>query len=239
MKYAAITDIFHLDLIGDKSYLLALAHLCRHEKYVDFYKNRPKDSYLILDNSLIELGSAVSLDFIYKTADTVSANEIVLPDSFLNTEETISLVEKSLPYIDKRYKVQAVSQGDTFEDWQRCWDHFSAISEIDCISIPKNTYLLGGRNKCMDYALANNKNNKEIHLLGLWRSNDEILSYTEEQKLRIRGIDTVFSFHCTIDSLKLSEVVDRPSSKIDLEKNNKIEIDLYRFNENIFRGTVA
>lgn len=241
MKIAFINPIHYLEL-QNSDYHLALTHLVlKYPKYAQFYKEcREKGDFVILDNSLIELGEAVEIDKVLEAAEIINPNEIVLPDVFLNKNETINTVIKTLfELVSKKgtiskYKLQVVCHGKNDKEWKECWDTFSVYPEIDCIAIPKvtTTIFKGGRPEAVRYALENNPNNKDIHLLGIWEDVSELKEYTEEEREKIRGVDSSIFFHCTVEGQSFEKgETKKPDYKIDLE--NKYNFDFKLLEENI------
>lgn len=191
IKLASITPIkdFHLSLEGDGPIML-LTHLVhRFPEYAA--QARAYKGYKILDNSLIELGTALNLSTVLEAAAIVEADEIILPDVFRNKEETIKTVEKALEemrdYHAERavhYKLMAVAQGSTVEEFAECFRIFSNNPEIDVIGVPK---AIKNRAGLKDLYMSSNK---EIHFLGCPESLMELEEMGPVLRERIRSIDT-------------------------------------------------
>ena len=83
MKIAFIPSIHTLET-DNTAYHLALTHLVlKYSEYAEFYKKkREQGDFVILDNSLIELGKAASLHKVLEAAKIINPSEIVLPDVF-------------------------------------------------------------------------------------------------------------------------------------------------------------
>jgi len=234
LKIAFIPTIHTLES-DDTDYHMALTHLVlKYPEYEDYYSD--VDGYVILDNSLIELGGSVDIKTVMEAADKICPHEVVLPDVFLNCDKTLEATEDALRQIDfPSLHLQAVAHGKDINDWKRCWDKLNKIEELDCIAIPKVvTTIFGHRKDAITYALDNNPSNKEIHLLGLWDTILELKSYTPEQKKKIRGIDTSFVMHSVADGMSYERgEFDKPNYKIDLEHeylyNNKLLEDNKKF----------
>jgi len=171
-----------------------LAHLIeKYPEYKEFAKN--SGGYKILDNSLIELGEAVELDRVVKAAEEISADEIILPDSFLNKNETLKKVIESLEWLHayekaggKKFKKMAVVHGENERDWFKCFQLINTIDYIDVIGIPKVTHKLHSKGRPYFVNKILDKTNKEIHLLGIWCDFTE-LEYIRYPK-RIRSVDS-------------------------------------------------
>lgn len=150
------------------------------------------DGYKILDNSIIELGSAVDVGRVAEAAAFIGADEIILPDAYKDCDGTLKMVENALNWLDRHgcrnvFKVMAVAHGATEEDWSHCFQRLENIAEIDVIGIPKvlATMHPAGRPHFEQYWY---NTSKTIHLLGLWYSFSELLEYQRPNE--IRSVDT-------------------------------------------------
>lgn len=192
---------------------MALTHLVL--KYPQYTKAmRDFKGYKVLDNSLIELGDAMSMDNILEAAEIIEADEIILPDAFLNNKGTIERVEIALNDICKRnlpYNIMAVAQGKNLQEWADCFATLESIHEIDVIGIPKVLAKIfpAGRKTVESIWVASHKT---IHLLGLWYSLVE-LDYLGPD---FRSMDTVMATYLYKNGLEIDEI--RPDGHtIDLE----------------------
>src|SRR3970040_1005840 len=92
MRAACIVPISALPLIKDYSYYLALAHAALgNSTYASFYRTRSSSSFLILDNSVHELGTPLGLTLLRQAAVLTAPDLLVVPDSMWSTEETLAL----------------------------------------------------------------------------------------------------------------------------------------------------
>ena len=242
MKIAFIPTIHTLET-DNTDYHLALTHLVlKYPEYAEFYKKkREQGDFVILDNSLIELGEAASLHKVLEAAKMINPSEIVLPDVFTDSEKTLIAVDDALEQlgnmnIDQDFQLQAVAHGRNKTEWKKCWDGLNEIPYIDCVAIPKvtsNTF--GSRKWAVDYALSHNSADKQIHLLGIWSTARELRMYSSEQRKLIRGVDTSIAIHCAADfrSFYRGELT-KPEWKIDLEyeyKMNDLDMKTLRSNQ--------
>ena len=172
-----------------------LTHMVeKYPAYVAAAKDAP--GYKILDNSLIELGGAVDLDRVIKAAETIGADEIILPDVFQDGPATLEAVENSIAALNEKYpnrswpfKLQAVAQGKDEDEWVDCYVGLLKNSDVDVIGIPKvlsKMHPLGRPHFVNNYCALYQKPH---HLLGMWYSMIELLEY--DQPEAIRSCDTV------------------------------------------------
>ena len=208
------------------NYHMALTHLVlKYPDYADHYKKLAENgSFVILDNSLIELGEAASLEKVLEAAAIINPSEIVLTDVYKKGDETINSVDNDLIVLKRnpekyRFQLQAVCHGETEEIWKDTWNRLQQYNEINTIAIPKVTeHQFGSRTPLVKWAIENNENDKQIHLLGCWSNIKEFQDYTIDMKKKIRGVDTSIVYHCAIDNTET-----KPDWKIDLEKSYKID----------------
>ena len=212
-------DIYPLGNLSEEynqSMHMYLTHLVeKYPMYVTVAQEAP--GYKILDNSLIELGGAVELSRVLRAAETIAADEIILPDVFQKGPETLEAVSRALEELQgqpKAYKLMAVAQGRNLQEWYDCYQKLLNIPEIDVIGIPKVLAKMhpAGRPGVVNDLCDLNK--KPHHLLGLWYSFEELDRYEHPEK--IRSVDTVLLAYMAKYNLAYGSV--RPDGfTIDLE----------------------
>lgn len=214
MKLASIVPMRNAIRTFDGDYAMLLAHL------KDYYPENPNiGCYVIMDNSLIELGGAVDIQTVYDAALQCNANEFILPDVFRNGPATVAEVIKSISYMRKhdmlgRFHLMAVCQGSTRAEFEWCFKQLIGIHEIHCIGIPKvaNELTPNGR-PGLEYLWVDNPSNKCIHLLGCWKTLDEFRQYKYPEL--IRSCDTCIP--ALLSTKKIYDAwVPRPEKTIDL-----------------------
>lgn len=182
-KFAPVCPIHILDALardgamGD--YHLPLAHdvLQHPEDYRRvFVESGHHIETVILDNSVIELGSAVDIDIIAKAAKTVKANVIVLPDILLDGAATVKSCREAIsPWasiLDKelgegKWKFMVVPQGKTPAEFAWCAEQFYGLEHIGWWGIPRNYNIkgLGSRRDAVDICRMIDPT-YNVHLLG-------------------------------------------------------------------------
>ena len=203
--------------------VMLLTHLVeKYPEYVRLANNHPR-TYKILDNSLIELGGALSMERLIQAADAIGADEIILPDVFKDGKATIESTKEAIDWLKERnllgrYKLMAVAHGNNKDEWKECFDILDEIPEIDVIGIPKVTSTwLEERNRKNLFDVFKNSN-KEIHFLGSWFNLDELCKLDKEVKVRVRSVDTCLPSLYAIQGKDFHE--DREGT-IDLEHEYK------------------
>lgn len=106
--------------------------------------------YLIVDNSLMELGQSVNPSDMVDAAWRVGADEIVLPDAFQDRQGTLDLIDESLGSLagmalgrraDLAVDLMAVPQGTSSDEWLECYDRIYNLyvpSHVQTIGVPKS-----------------------------------------------------------------------------------------------------
>lgn len=170
---------------------MALTHLVlKHQEYRQALQDY--SGYIILDNSLIEnSGEAMDLMDVITAAELIDADEIILPDVFRESEDTLRAVNAAIEAISEmyllgKYKLMAVAQGDSISKWVACFERLERIPEVDIIGVPKVLAKLhpAGRGVVENIWAASKK---DIHLLGLWYGLEELQNFRKS----FRSMDTV------------------------------------------------
>lgn len=206
----------------DSPMVMLLTHLV--EKYPSYVEEalKHKYTYKILDNSLIELGDALSMERLIEAADKIKANEIILPDVFKDGKATLESAKKSIEWLKEhnllgKYKLMAVAHGTTREEFKKCFNGLDSLKEIDVIGIPKVMASMPwikdrNRKNLKDIFMASSK---EIHFLGSWYNLAELLNLGNDVWDRVRSADTCLP---SLDIIQNLTFVQDRNGTIDLEK---------------------
>ncbi len=188
MKLIHILPVSNLHYCNGYKMFMALTHLVENNEVYKMWLKR-YDGYIILDNSIVELGGAVSLNRLCDAAEEIQADEIILPDVMEDGPATVALVKKNIAGLYKRYgktwpfKIQAVVQGKTPEEIEHCFCDLANIPEVDVLGIPKHFAFKHSRGRVgFEYLWEDCK--KEIHLLGLAQSFTELAQYADPEAIR-------------------------------------------------------
>lgn len=200
--------------------VMLLTHLVeRYPEYVRLAKDHPR-TYKILDNSLIELGGALSMGRLVRAADAIDADEIILPDVFKDGPATVESTKEAINWLKEKhligkYKLMAVAHGNNEKEWKECFDTLNKIPEVDVIGVPKviSTWIPNRSRGSLFHIFKNSK--KEIHFLGSWFNLAELCELQLEVKSKVRSVDTCLPSLYTIQ--KKDFHLDREGT-IDLER---------------------
>jgi len=210
-----------------------LTHLVEsHQSYKTFAKNFK--GYKILDNSLIEIGRSIYIERVYNAALAIAADEIILPDVFRDGPATLTATWAALEKIKKleetygvKFKKMAVAQGKTLDEFTNCFNRLSRSTQIDVIGIPKVVAkMLPQGRPGIEYLWQNSE--KDIHLLGIWYSFEELGRFKYPEK--IRSVDTCLASyfvenHMPIDSTRADGfTIDLEMAQIDEEEYKKCQM---------------
>lgn len=152
------------------SYHLLLAHdvLDNPVEYAEVYAN--KGYTILMDNSLVELGYSMSVEFVAAAAQIVGAQYVILPDVLNEAQTTYELTLKALKEwhnledtLREGINLLAVVQGANLKDQQRLINRFTEHGEIGGVCIPRVIAdTQGSRKWIIDYASLFYR----MHLLG-------------------------------------------------------------------------
>lgn len=113
-------------LVKGNKYHLVLAHMVEQSKeYRDFYRaESDSGSYITLDNSSYEVGDGVyTVEQLLDFADMVGATEIMAPETYLDSEDTIRKVGEfsNLVHLrDEDVRIFGTLHGKTIDDLYKC-----------------------------------------------------------------------------------------------------------------------
>lgn len=209
-------------LMYEEPIVMLLTHLVEKDSQYAELALEHSEAYKILDNSLIELGGALSMDRLMAAADKVKADEIILPDVFRDGEATIKSTKEAIQWLKDHnrlgdYKLMAVCHGITQEVFKECFDALNDMPELDVIGIPKvmsSFDWVVGRSRASLYDIFK-KGDKEIHFLGSWYQLGELLTMPKKVYNRVRSCDTCLF---ALDVIQNIDFFTDRNGTIDLEK---------------------
>jgi len=194
---------------------MALAHMVLEsdEYRAAYWKLTEAGSYIILDNSLIELGAAMTIEQLARAAQMIGADEVILPDAFRDADETLRMTEAALKAFSgvgaDHVRFMAVVHGADNTSWLHCFDEMVQNPRIDVLGLPKvldEIWSPGGRVGCCSYLEATGRisqaGTKQFHALGIWTDPIEVLMLRERRWLR--SIDTALPFHAGMHGVRFN-----------------------------------
>lgn len=122
-------------------YDYCLVHMCEKDsEYTQFYVDQAKKGRTVfLDNSVFELGEAVTPEFLLKWAEIIKPTHIIPPDVLHNGPETITNLVKFIDTMKQKglnYKVIGVAQGKTQDEFIDCFGEMLQNKDVDVVAIP-------------------------------------------------------------------------------------------------------
>jgi len=245
VKMASIVPQNYLNMTEDADIHMALACFVGEEDYEDYTKffreKRKPDSFLILDNGIIE-GKPMPFEECVRRADIIHADEIILPDLYKDNNGTYNAIKEAITYyiqhdmLDHRFRLMAVPQGNSMDDWLDC--AVRIISDfgiyISTIGIPKHLIDTCQERDGRLIAISNLQDRVphlgewELHLLGCWKTPLEVLmcNKASEQGIipKIRSCDSAIPYVYARHSMRFSDD-DRPDKDpIDFKKGQCSEM---------------
>ena len=144
-----------------------------------------RSRYLIVDNSMMELGQSMDLSDVIGAAWRVGADEIILPDVFQDRQGTLDLIDESFGSLiesgftrsaDPWACLMAVPQGRSQEEWLECYDEIFKMhvpSHIQTIGVPKSLAKDDPEGRIQTLQAVQNRwpdrtTRHAWHLLGVW-----------------------------------------------------------------------
>lgn len=198
-----LSSMHKLQILGHHH--LLLAHDVILPQNYEIYK-RLFDPYtgpfmqtVILDNSVIELGSSVELDPIRRACEIVRPHVVVLPDVMHSWEGTIRSCGEAIDAwwevlrdisSPRQISFMYVPQGKSIHEFVKCAEAFATDTRIGWWGIPRNlVHVLPQRSRSEAVYLLNAINPKrKIHMLGF--SDDMVEDLFTSQLKEVYSIDS-------------------------------------------------
>lgn len=234
MRYAHIVPTVYLERFDkyNTMHLVLAQHIGKDYEYTEFYRRSEK--YKILDNGAYENKYPVSIEELIEKACLIRADEIIIPDVFMECVETLKLLESSLNYIRKHnfhhFKLMVAPQGKTNAEYMKCLGVMQDIKEVNVIGlsflvvaqcfkeITACETVLPNRQMLTKLIDLLGFHNKEYHLLGL--GNCKELEY-QKQYPWIRGGDSSSAFVHGSNKIKFDNIKGLKGDRIKEKLNFK------------------
>lgn len=258
MKTATILPQKFLYLTKDDDYHMALAHLIGKEgfeQYTEFFKAVGEDpnKFLMLDTGLIE-GDPRPIEELLEKAKMLGADEMALPDVFMDHQATLRKSYEALEYVQNDYarngnkdkgkylNLMAIPQGTCHEDWVACAKEMLTWP-VQTIGIPKVLYKLEGMRGRLDalIAIQDVLGDKEVHLLGCWETPLElklIENATRAGYIKpVRGVDSAIAYAYAKEGLRITDA-ERPQGPINFGAQ-EVDMDILKYNIKVWKEEAA
>ena len=192
-----LQQLYREGALGD--YLLFLAHdvLAHPEEYetlVAVLRDEDKEPFIIMDNSVVELGHPMVADDVIEAACVIEASCIMTPDVLGNFEKTQTLVlQDRQELMHSGFPLMRVPQGSTIDEIKQCIEWLSDripphFAHENYWAVPRwVTNNFGTRIEIIQYILATQADPK-IHLLGMSKNVADDLDCTTIA--HVMGIDS-------------------------------------------------
>lgn len=221
MKLAVIPPFSMLETAAFSTYHLMLAQLANHPDYLKTYQvARSMGDFVILDNGAAE-DSQVSNEELFRVAELVKPQEIVLPDVMRDPDGTFEAIIKFMMegYVKPEYQYMAVVQSaGNLQHARDMIDTYAEMDWVDTIGLPRHLLqTCSDRTARINLALetsAQYGGRFQIHLLGaspLWSAELELAAKALSHLGHVRGMDTSMPFNYGIKhaSVKGTDYIKR------------------------------
>lgn len=202
------------DLFGNYHLFLAhdvLEHPAEYRRICQRIRERFFDAFIIMDNSIVELGTAMQIKDLMEACRITRAHCVVAPDAMGNGGDTrflaLQFIKDYNKWVDshpQEYQpsIMAVIQGESFSD---AWNTFEMYQEhrahVRNVAVPRILVKQHGSRMPMIHALAS-KWLRPIHMLGF--SDDLIDDVSCARMMNVRGIDSAVPIRSGMKGIPLS-----------------------------------
>lgn len=226
-KLAHIVPVGSLGKLDGKQYLMCLAHLVKQsDEYAGYYANAASDRgrFVLMDNGAAE-GSQLSNEELLECYLKVRPDELVLPDTLCDTDDTLAKFGPALDYFTAHNlpcRFMAVPQGKTLDDWVRCAEVMVQDPRVNTIGVSKFLQSSVGMDTTRVDALValerlikeHRRYGLEVHMLG-YNERPWLVGAFRRVCSFVRGCDTAYGYLCAKAGVEVHATTDRPNRTID------------------------
>ncbi len=162
-----LLDLKEKGVLGKYHLLLAHDVVAQADAYKEVFDDI-ENLYVIMDNSLCELGHPVTTEVMLEACKIVPPTTVVLPDYMNKYSETISASSQALfEWRDAGLRsFMGVIQGQNLTEMRKCMQEMSRLPNITAWGVPRcTTYAIGTRWGILQDCIMMN-DGRRIHLLG-------------------------------------------------------------------------
>ena len=196
------------EYIGD--YFLLLAHdvLENAARYEKFFEGR-KNDFIIMDNSVIELGTSCTAAVLLEAAKIVGANVVVVPDVLQDGQQTIEATYAfmegwNVVKYSPRPELMMVPQGNDIGDYMRCVEQIvpEYAHLVKWIGIARNLTdrVFPTRRMAVAYLhtyMQMFRDKPKLHMLGFSENVEDDIDTCNKMRRLIQGIDSAVPLRAT------------------------------------------
>lgn len=235
-RMAHIVPVASLDKIAHNNYFMCLAHLVKQsEDYAQFYAElaQQPSKYVLMDNGAAE-NSQLTKEELLQCYHLIKPNEMVLPDTICNKQDTIRKTREAIRYFVYEQKINckfmAVPQGNDLREWIACAEEFIRMPEIASLGVSKFLPIKTGDSTIRIHAVSALRSlikkycryDLEVHLLGCDESPSVIRNIFEEYDF-VRGCDSAYAYICAQAGERIYTHTTRPSGEIDFLNGSDLD----------------
>ncbi len=195
MRFAPIVPVQYHPA-GFSNFHLILAHEVLQDPFIREYYQKLPDAHIILDNSVIELGDAMSFDDMLEARTHFPQSWLVVPDALRDFDKTVSNGARFARHMGKVSdydwgRLMIVPQAETIEEWLECLSTLVPMYRRNatlCVGIGRlfEDQVEGGRRAL--YEMAQSIWPGPYHLLGIQHQIQEV--YWAKDKENVWGCDS-------------------------------------------------
>jgi len=208
------------DILGGYHLLLAhdvVKHPSLYRRVYEEVRRRYEDSFIILDNSVVELGDAVGLSMMVEAAKIVKPDCIVIPDVMNDGAATrYRASEFGREYMRELHQdeelnelnipLMGVIQGKHYDDWIESAFYYYCMPNVSYIGVPRVVTKAVGSRMPLLHSLLRHEYFQGVHLLGF---SDNVLDDVCCARMPgVDGIDSAVPIRAALAGIPMT--IDQP-----------------------------
>lgn len=257
INFCVIPPSSQLELMDMGIFYFCLTQIyVKDEEYRNFFTARKAEGKFVIMDCGVGDGDPVSQNILFEVMKDLMPSEIIPLDVLYNGKQTYYNVVDFISRMKRenligKVQIQAVPQGNTFEEWLNCYMHLISLPEVDTIGMSKigipwavsrsikDQNIARDRNVVFDYLSNEELLKKPLHFLGA----ETPLEYRHyKDSPYVRSTDSCFSVFSAIEGFEWEQSqFDRtptPRNYFDLEMTQE-QVDRAKRNINQFRKILS
>ena len=172
VRYAPVAPLPVLEALRQENklgnYLLLLAHdVVKYKKdYAELRAGPWKNTIIILDNSVVELGTAVSREMMVEAHEAVKPQFVVLPDVMHEAAATIEEHRRALAEWPRAWNYMAIPTGRSVAEALSVVEALQHVHGVRLWGIPKLLAEVINRGRFAELVALMDTSSRQIHMLG-------------------------------------------------------------------------
>ncbi len=233
-----LLDLKEKGALGNYHLLLAHDVVAQKELYREIFNDVSQSMYIIMDNSVIELGEPAAPEVIEEAHSIVPTTVTVLPDYIGECKRTIESCTMTAMKWSQRGlgPFMAVPQGKTLNEFIDCAAALKDLPGVEAWGVPRHATAKLGSRHALTYQVIIAAPVKTVHLLGFSDNLKDDISCARAHG--VNGIDSAVPLRLGLENIQLHDDLISHSPRGNYWETAKVATDAVLNNLTYIRDAI-